>query len=49
MMLTINDVNGTKQDVVVAVQKSGFAWSLQRDYGNLIWSTVTFLISLLYF
>ena len=41
MMLTI-DVNGTKQDVVVAVQKSGFAWALHRDDGKLIWSTVTF-------
>ncbi|KAJ1375523.1 Quinoprotein alcohol dehydrogenase-like superfamily [Sesbania bispinosa] len=38
MMLTIN-VNGTKQDVVVAVQKSGFAWALHRDSGKLIWST----------
>ncbi|XP_028248203.1 uncharacterized protein LOC114425471 isoform X1 [Glycine soja] len=38
MMLTI-DVNGTKQDTVVAVQKSGFAWALHRDNGNLIWST----------
>ncbi|KAG4922649.1 hypothetical protein JHK82_051624 [Glycine max] len=38
MMLTI-DVNGTKQDVVVAVQKSGFAWALHRDDGKLIWST----------
>ncbi|KAK7394519.1 hypothetical protein VNO78_15048 [Psophocarpus tetragonolobus] len=38
MMLTIG-VNGTKQDVVVAVQKSGFAWSLHRNDGKLIWST----------
>ncbi|XP_020211084.1 uncharacterized protein LOC109795926 [Cajanus cajan] len=38
MVLTI-DVNGTKQDVVVAVQKSGFAWALHRDNGRLIWST----------
>jgi hypothetical protein len=32
-------LNGTKQKVVVAVQKSGFAWTLQRVYDNLIWST----------
>ncbi|XP_019454909.1 PREDICTED: uncharacterized protein LOC109356038 [Lupinus angustifolius] len=37
MMLTI-DVNGSKQDIVVAVQKSGFAWALNRDNGTLIWS-----------
>ncbi|MED6158336.1 hypothetical protein PIB30_031858 [Stylosanthes scabra] len=38
MMVTI-DVNGRNEDVVVAVQKSGFAWALQRDNGNIIWST----------
>ncbi|KAK9010735.1 hypothetical protein V6N11_043604 [Hibiscus sabdariffa] len=38
MMLSIN-VNGTKKDIVVAVQKSGFAWALDRDDGNIIWST----------
>ncbi|KAK7340516.1 hypothetical protein VNO77_21222 [Canavalia gladiata] len=38
IMLTV-DVNGTKQDIVVAVQKSGFAWALHRDNGDLIWST----------
>ncbi|TYH76073.1 hypothetical protein ES332_D04G060900v1 [Gossypium tomentosum] len=38
MMLSI-DVNGTKRDIVVAVQKSGFAWALNRDSGDLIWST----------
>ncbi|GLU11128.1 hypothetical protein SLE2022_278940 [Rubroshorea leprosula] len=32
-------INGTKLDIVVAVQKSGFAWALDRDNGNLIWST----------
>lgn len=41
MVLTITDANGTKQDVVVAVQKSGFAWALHRDNGYLVWSTVT--------
>ncbi|XP_017974359.1 PREDICTED: polyvinylalcohol dehydrogenase [Theobroma cacao] len=38
MMLSIN-VNGTKQDIIVAVQKSGFAWALNRDNGSPIWST----------
>ncbi|KAL1173337.1 hypothetical protein V6Z11_A05G405800 [Gossypium hirsutum] len=38
MMLSI-DGNGTKQDIVIAVQKSGFAWALNRDNGDLIWST----------
>ncbi|BAT83387.1 uncharacterized protein HKW66_Vig0110240 [Vigna angularis] len=38
IILTI-DVNKTKHDVVVAVQKSGFAWALHRDDGKLIWST----------
>ncbi|MBA0605850.1 hypothetical protein Godav_018382, partial [Gossypium davidsonii] len=37
MMLTIY-VNGTTKDIVVAVQKSGFAWALDRDDGNIIWS-----------
>ncbi|KAK9925116.1 hypothetical protein M0R45_033455 [Rubus argutus] len=38
MMLTTK-INGTKRDIVVAVQKSGFAWALDRDTGNLVWST----------
>jgi outer membrane protein assembly factor BamB len=41
-MLTIY-VNGSKQDIVVAVQKSGFTWALNRDNGSLVWSTVLFL------
>ncbi|KAL6139714.1 hypothetical protein ACLB2K_058016 [Fragaria x ananassa] len=32
-------INGTKRDVVVAVQKSGFAWALDRNNGSLVWST----------
>ncbi|KAG4922642.1 hypothetical protein AAZX31_18G236800 [Glycine max] len=36
MMLTIY-INRTKKDIVVAVQKSGFAWALDRNNGNLIW------------
>lgn len=39
MMLT-TVVNGTKQDIVVAVQKSGYAWALDRNSGDLIWFTV---------
>ncbi|KAK6928215.1 Pyrrolo-quinoline quinone repeat [Dillenia turbinata] len=38
MMLSIL-VNGTWQDVVAAVQKSGFAWVLSREDGSLIWAT----------
>ncbi|KDP21213.1 hypothetical protein JCGZ_21684 [Jatropha curcas] len=30
--------NSTKRDIVVAVQKSGFAWSLDRDTGDVVWS-----------
>ncbi|KAF2308707.1 hypothetical protein GH714_013518 [Hevea brasiliensis] len=37
MMLNIY-INRTKRDIVVDVQKSGFAWALDRDNGNLIWS-----------
>ncbi|KAK7394522.1 hypothetical protein VNO78_15051 [Psophocarpus tetragonolobus] len=32
-------VNGTKKDMVVAVQKSGFAWVLDRNNRNLVWFT----------
>ncbi|KAG4925795.1 hypothetical protein JHK87_051335 [Glycine soja] len=39
MMLTIY-INRTKKDVVVAVQKSGYAWALDRNNGNLMWFTV---------
>lgn len=40
MMLTVN-ANGTRKlDIVVAVQKSGFAWALDRSTGNIVWSTV---------
>ncbi|KAL5722671.1 hypothetical protein ACHQM5_006162 [Ranunculus cassubicifolius] len=39
MMLTI-DVDGKKKDVAVAVQKSGLAWALDRDNGNVVWSSV---------
>ncbi|GLT35382.1 hypothetical protein SLA2020_098410 [Shorea laevis] len=38
MMLTV-PVNGTERDIVVAVQKSGLAWALDRDNGSLVWAT----------
>ncbi|KAH6792047.1 hypothetical protein C2S52_002524 [Perilla frutescens var. hirtella] len=38
MMLTIY-ANGSRKDIGVAVQKSGFAWALDRCNGNLLWST----------
>lgn len=40
LMLSIKR-NKTKIDIVAAVQKSGFAWALDRNNGNLIWSTVS--------
>ncbi|XVF16536.1 hypothetical protein REPUB_Repub10bG0040300 [Reevesia pubescens] len=38
-MMLSTYVNGTKQDLVAAVQKSGFASSLDRDNGNILWFT----------
>ncbi|KAH8484688.1 hypothetical protein H0E87_026443 [Populus deltoides] len=37
MLLTIT-ANRTRRDVAVAVQKSGFAWALDRDNGSIVWS-----------
>ncbi|KAL0385737.1 UNVERIFIED_CONTAM: hypothetical protein Sradi_2968000 [Sesamum radiatum] len=39
MLLSIVS-NGRLRDVVVAVQKSGFAWALDRDNGDIVWFTV---------
>ncbi|KAM3761671.1 hypothetical protein ACB098_01G285900 [Castanea mollissima] len=39
LIVSINNNNNTKLDVIVAVQKSGFAWALDRNNGSLIWST----------
>lgn len=39
MLLTITN-NGTVRHVVVAVQKSGFVWALNRDNGDIVWSKV---------
>ncbi|GMN69857.1 hypothetical protein TIFTF001_038904 [Ficus carica] len=38
MMLSVC-TDGTKRDMVVAVQKCGFAWALDRDNGNHTWFT----------
>ncbi|XP_071691199.1 uncharacterized protein [Rutidosis leptorrhynchoides] len=38
MILTIN-ARGKKRDIVVAVQKSGIAWALDRNNGTIVWST----------
>ncbi|KAL3501340.1 hypothetical protein ACH5RR_035789, partial [Cinchona calisaya] len=37
MLLTIVN-NGRLRDVAVAVQKSGFAWALDRNNGGIVWS-----------
>lgn len=44
MMLNLR-INGTQRDIVTAVQKSGVAWTLDRDNGEIIWSTVSWLYS----
>nr|GEY81516.1 PQQ-dependent membrane bound dehydrogenase, glucose/quinate/shikimate-related [Tanacetum cinerariifolium] len=31
------DASSGKRDIVVAVQKSGFVWALDRDNGNIVW------------
>ncbi|XP_058739249.1 uncharacterized protein LOC131611167 [Vicia villosa] len=36
MMLTPY-INGTNKNIIVAIQKSGFAWALDRDNGSLVW------------
>ncbi|KAK6928216.1 Pyrrolo-quinoline quinone repeat, partial [Dillenia turbinata] len=38
MMLTVT-INGTKRDLVAAVQKSGYAWALDRHDGSILWAT----------
>ena len=39
MLLSIL-ANGTIRDVVIAVQKSGFAWALDRNNSNIVWFKV---------
>ncbi|KAF8021504.1 hypothetical protein BT93_G1827 [Corymbia citriodora subsp. variegata] len=36
MLITIF-TNGTRRDIAAAVQKSGFAWALDRDFGDIVW------------
>ncbi|KAK6913230.1 Pyrrolo-quinoline quinone repeat [Dillenia turbinata] len=38
-MMLSSFINGTERDLLAAVQKSGFAWVLDRDNGNIIWTT----------
>ncbi|XP_051140674.1 uncharacterized protein LOC127258077 [Andrographis paniculata] len=40
-MIFSRHVNGVEHDVVAAVQKSGFVWTLDRDNGDIVWFTVT--------
>lgn len=40
MLLTIRS-RSRLRDVVVAVQKSGFAWALDRDNGDIVWLRVS--------
>ncbi|XP_015894914.3 uncharacterized protein LOC107428835 [Ziziphus jujuba] len=37
-MLLTTHRNGRRRDIAVAVQKSGFAWALDRDNGDIVWS-----------
>ncbi|KAI4384236.1 hypothetical protein MLD38_002417 [Melastoma candidum] len=37
MLLSV-PLNGVMRDILVAVQKSGFAWALDRDNGDILWS-----------
>ncbi|KAF8390230.1 hypothetical protein HHK36_024755 [Tetracentron sinense] len=39
-MLLSAFIKGRKRDLAVAVQKSGYAWALDRDTGDIIWSTI---------
>lgn len=44
MMLSIL-YNGRRRDIAVAVQKSGFAWALDRDTGDIVWSRVSMALT----
>ena len=44
MMLRVyQGQGGVSRDIVLAVQKSGYAWALDRDNGSIVWSKVSFL------
>ncbi|XP_059658501.1 uncharacterized protein LOC132304799 [Cornus florida] len=40
MLLSIILADGQVHDIVVAVQKSGFVWALDRDNGDIVWFNV---------
>ena len=42
-VIQVNKVGNTKVDIVVVVRKSGFAWALDRNNGNLKWTIVSWL------
>ncbi|KAH7428743.1 hypothetical protein KP509_09G015400 [Ceratopteris richardii] len=41
LLITLDYGNGTKQDVAIAADKSGYVWAVDRDTGALVWSSVT--------
>lgn len=41
MLLRIHSYNGSWKDILVAGQKSGFVWALDRDTGEVLWVTVS--------
>jgi glucose dehydrogenase len=45
MMLTVPNKDAKSQwlDIVVAGQKSGFVWALERDHGKRVWDAVSHL------
>ena len=49
MLLSITSANGTKRDVAIAVQESGFVWALDRDYGDTVWFKVNIRFDLCIF
>ncbi|KAH7428745.1 hypothetical protein KP509_09G015500 [Ceratopteris richardii] len=40
-LITLDYGNGTKRDVAVAADKSGYVWAVDRDTGALVWSSAT--------
>ncbi|KAL3731711.1 hypothetical protein ACJRO7_028572 [Eucalyptus globulus] len=39
MLITVS-TNGTERDIAVAVQKSGFAWVVDRDSGDIVYTNI---------
>lgn len=48
MLITIS-TNGTERDIAVAVQKSGFAWALDRDSADIVWFRVSLVFFILFY